>query len=121
MFKITRTYKVDFHHPRGGVSLGRDVCLEDSAFRDRKALGKSLREAGVLASGARVTAFRGEAGGTIVLERRTPHSSLESLPVVLQCVRCDMPHARLAMGKAEPGQTIETDDVIIETTLHRLG
>lgn len=121
MFHVTRTYKVDYHHPRGGVSLGRDVSLSDAAFRDRKSLGKALRDAGVLSTGARVTAFRGEAGGTIVLERRTPHSSLESLPVVLRCIPFDQPHARLAMGKAEPGQTIDAGDVVIETTLHRLG
>lgn len=90
MFDTTRTYKVTYHHPRGSI-LGRDVCLSDAAFRDRKALGAQLRKAGVLSTGARVTAFRGEAGGRISLERRTPHSSLESLPVILECIPFDMP------------------------------
>lgn len=119
MFSVTRTYKVTFHHPRGSI-LGRDVCLSDAAFTDRKSLAAQLRKAGVLSAGARVTAFRGEAGGRVVLERRTPQSSLESLPVVLECIPFDMPHARLAMGKAEPGQTIDNGDTVITTTLHRL-
>lgn len=142
MFATVRTYRVSYHHPRGSFSLGRDVCLSDAAFRDRKALGCELRSAGVLSSGARVTAFRGEAGGTIVLERRTPYSSLESLPVVLECipydrdVNCAGCGARVQASKlvrghrcpgeltvesSEPGQTIDLGDAVIETTLHRLS
>lgn len=121
MFSVTRTYKVSHQHMRGGVSLSYDVSLDDAAFRDRKALGKALRSAGVLLPGARVTAFRGEAGGRIEVTPATPGLSTLSLPIFLDCIPCDMPHARLAMGKAEPGQRIELDDCIIETTLHRLG
>lgn len=141
MFHVTRTYRVTYHHPRGCI-LGRDVCLSDSAFRDRKALGAQLRAAGVLSTGARVTAFRGEAGGRVSLERRTPHSSLESLPVILECIPYDrdvnccgcgarVPASKLITGhrcpdelaitSSEPGQTIDAGDVVITTTLHRLG
>ena len=120
MFSVTRTYKVTFHHARGPV-LGRDICLDDGAFRDRKALGKALRDAGALASGGRVQSFRGEAGGRIVVAMSIPGLSSQSGNTILECIPFDMPHARLAMGKGEPGQTIETDDVVITTTLHRLG
>lgn len=121
MFAVTRTYKVSHQHMRGGVSLSYDVCLDDSAFRDRKALGKALRSAGVLLPGARVTAFRGEAGARIEVTPATPGLSTLSLPIFLDCIPFDMPHARLAMGKAAPGQTIDAGDVVITTTLHRLG
>lgn len=79
---MLREYKVDYHHPRGGVSLGRNVCLNDASFSDRKALGKALRSAGVLSSGARVTRIERNAG-YIAVSRITPHSSLECLPVIL--------------------------------------
>jgi len=120
MFSVTRTYKVTFLHSRGPV-LGRDVCLDDSAFCDRKTLAKQLRSAGALPAGGRVTAFRGEAGGRIVVAMTVPGLSSQSGNTILECIPFDMPSTRLAMGKAEPGQTIETDDVVITTTLHRLG
>lgn len=100
MFSVTRTYRVTFLHARGPV-VGRDVCLSDAAFRDRKALGAQLRSAGALPSGGRVTAFRGEAGGRVVVAMTVPGLSSQSGNTILECIPCDMPHARLAMGKAE--------------------
>jgi hypothetical protein len=120
MFAVTRTYKVTFLHARGPV-LGRDVCLEDSAFRDRKSLAKQLRDAGALPAGGRVTAFRGEAGGRIVVAMTVPGLSSQSGNTILECIPFDMPHARLAMGKAEPGQVIDAGDVVITTTLYTIG
>jgi len=120
MFDVTRTYRVTFLHVRGPI-LGRDVCLSDSAFRDRKSLAKQLRSAGTLLPGARVRSFRGEAGGRVVVDRVTPELTTQTGHVILECIPFDMPHARLAMGKGEPGQTIDAGDVVIETTLHRLA
>lgn len=120
MFHTTRTYRVTFLHVRGPI-VGRDVCLSDDAFRDRKALAKQLRDAGTLATGGRVTSFRGEAGGRVVVAMTVPGLSSQSGNTILECIAFDTPHARLAMGKAEPGQTIDAGDVVIETTLHRLG
>jgi hypothetical protein len=120
MFDVTRTYRVIFLHVRGPI-LGRDVCLSDSAFRDRKSLAKQLRSAGTLLPGARVRSFRGEAGGRVVVAMTVPGLSSQSGSTILECIPFDQPHARLAMGRAEPGQTIDAGDVEITTTLHRLG
>ncbi len=120
MFEVTRTYRVTFLHVRGPI-VGRDVCLSDAAFRDRKSLGAQLRSAGALPAGGRVTSFRGEAGGRVVVAMTVPGLSSHSGNTILECIEFDMPHARLAMGKGEPGQTIDAGDVVIETTLRRLG
>ena len=120
MFSVTRTYKATQIHPRGSIRLS-DVCLSDAAFRDRKSLGAQLRSAGILMSGVRVSSFTGEAGGRVVVQRAASEGDGAPLPIILECIPFDMPHARLAMGKAEPGQTIETDEVVITTALHRFG
>lgn len=120
MFRTVRTYRVTFLHVRGPV-VGRDVCLSDDAFTDRKSLAKQLRDAGALPAGGRVTSFRGEAGGRVVVAMTVPGLSSQSGDTILDCIPFDMPHVRLAMGKAEPGQTIDAGDTVITTTLHRLG
>lgn len=48
---------------------GPDVEIRDGAFSDSKTLGKALREAGVLASGAYITSFRVEGDKTTVFPR----------------------------------------------------
>lgn len=114
MFRTVRTYRVTFLHARGPV-VGRDVCLSDDDFRDRKSLAKQLRGAGALPAGGRVTSFRGEAGGRVVVAMTVPGLSSQSGNTILECIPFDMPHARLAMGKGEPGQTIDARDVVITT------
>jgi len=122
MFNVTRTYKVTFLHARGPI-VGRDVCLSDAAFRDRKALGRELRSAGALPAGARVRSFRGEAGHRVVVAATVPGLSSYSGNTILEPVQRDHASfdAALRAGPAEKGQTIDAGDVVIETTLHRLG
>lgn len=102
MFRTVRTYKVTFLHVRGPY-LGRDVCLSDDAFRDRKSLGQQLRKAGILLPGARVRDFSGEAGGRVVVQRVTPGLSTQTGHIILECIPFDTDHARRAMGR-EVGQ-----------------
>ncbi len=122
MFRTVRTYQATFQHVRGPIRL-RDVCLSDGAFRDSKSLAKELRAAGTLLAGARVRSFTGEAGGRVVAYQVTPGLSTQTGHLILEPVQRD--HAShdavLRAGPPEPGQTIDAGDVIIETTLHRLG
>jgi hypothetical protein len=69
---MTRTYQVNYIHPisnKGGATLGRDVCLSDSDFADRKALAKVLRESGTLATGTRIVEMRTDGDRTIIFPR----------------------------------------------------
>ncbi len=62
------TYSVRYVHkiaPRD-TDTGPDVTLHDGAPSDRKTLGKALRAAGVLSSGARVREYRAEGDKLIV-------------------------------------------------------
>ncbi len=122
MFGHTRTYQATFQHVRGPIRL-RDVCLSDAAFRDSKSLARELRAAGTLLPGARVRSFTGEAGHRVVAYQITPGLSTQTGHLILEPVQRD--HASydaiLRAGPAEQGQTIDAGDVVIETTLRRLG
>ncbi len=122
MFRTVRTYRATFMHVRGPIRLS-DVCLSDDAFRDSKSLGKQLRSAGTLLPGARIKSFTGEAGHRVVASQVTPGLSTQTGHLVLEPVQRD--HASydsaLRAGPAEQGQRLELEDVVIETTLHRLA
>lgn len=64
-------YSVRYVHkiaPRD-TDRGADVVLPDNAMADRKTLGKALRRAGVLLTGASVVSFRVEANRVLVFPR----------------------------------------------------
>jgi hypothetical protein len=61
-------YSVRYVHAIANSSndVGKEFEIHAGAFSDSKALGKALRDAGVLASGARVREFRVEGDKVIV-------------------------------------------------------
>jgi hypothetical protein len=100
----------------------RDVTIPE--FQDSKSLGAALRAARLLPSGVRVREWRRDGAKIHVFPTRCVgiHCvTLEPLPYELAPIDVSADGQTLTILSSKPGQTIDAGDVVIETTLHRLG
>lgn len=96
----------------------RDVTIPE--FQDAKSLGAALRAARLLPSGVRVREWRRDGDKIHVFPTRCVGIHCVTLePLAPIDVSSD--GQTLTILSSEPGQTIDAGDVVIETTLHRLG
>jgi len=115
------TYLATTRHPISSTLQPgdvREVILPE--FQDAKSLGAALRAARLLPSGVRVKEWRREGGQIHVFPTRCVGIHCVSLEP-LAPIEVSPDGRTLTILSSEPGQTIDAGDVVIETTLHRLG
>lgn len=94
-------YSVKYTHKISPSSkdVGPDVNLPDGAFSDSKTLGRALRQAGVLISGAKVNSFRTEGDKTIVFPSAPGLTTYWHSVVLTHLDRDDAPIARNSLAR----------------------
>ncbi len=114
-------YRATTRHPISSTLQPGDVqtvTLPD--FQDAKSLGAALRMARLLPSGVRVREWRRDGEKIHVFPTRCIGIHCITLEP-LAPIEVSSDGQTLTILSSEPGQTIDAGDLVITTTLHRLG
>ncbi len=114
-------YTATTRHPISSTLQPGDIQqVTLPAFQDAKSLGAALRAARLLPSGVRVREWRREGSKILVFPTRCTGIHCITLEP-LAPIEVSSDGQTLTILSSEPGQTIDAGDVVIETTLHRIG
>lgn len=122
LYRATTRHPISSRPEFADVTLTR--TLDELGNEGPRAIGAALRAARLFPPGVRVRAWRRDGERMHVFPTRCVgiHCvTLEPLPYELAPIDVSADGQTLTILDSSPGQTIDAGDVVIETTLHRLG